>query len=160
MIIKVREFDVLIDDEDYEMVSRYNWQVAMKRGTPYIQCSARDENGKKITKQLAREVTNAPKGVIVDHKSGNTLDNRKQNLRFSNNKTNAQNMRSNINSTSKYKGVSWNSERKKWRAVLKYNDKQVHIGRFNSEEEAARAYDKKALELFGEFARLNIKDSI
>lgn len=156
MIFKVREFEILIDDEDWDMVSQYRWNVAIKKGTPYIQSSVKNEDGDKITKQLAREILNAPKGTIVDHKDGNTLDNRKQNLRLSDQRTNAQNMRSNINSTSKYKGVSWNKDRNKWRAVLKYNDKQVHIGRFNTEEEAAQAYNKAALQYFGEYARLNI----
>jgi hypothetical protein len=59
------------------------------------------------------------------------------------------------NSTSKYKGVSFDSINNKWRSGIMINGKTIHLGRFNLEEEAAIAYNNKAIELFGEFAKIN-----
>ncbi len=61
----------------------------------------------------------------------------------------------NINSSSKYKGVSWNKEKKKWSATIRYNKKSIHIAYFTEEKMAAIAYNKKAKELRGEYAYLN-----
>lgn len=97
-----------------------------------------------------------PKGII-DHINGNPLDNRKKNLRVVNSKQNKYNcfkkkFRSGNNKCSSiYKGVCWVNSKRKW--VSRCNDK--YIGEFDSEKKAAIAYNKKALELHGEFARLN-----
>jgi hypothetical protein len=101
---------------------------------------------------------------LVDHRNGNTLDNRRCNLRLA---TRAQNVfntaKRKAKATSKYKGVTWSKQASsngtkydgKWRAQIRHNSKLIHIGMFTNELEAARAYNSKAKELFGEFARLN-----
>lgn len=154
MILKVRHLNVFIDDEDYERIKNFNWGIAVKKNVPYIQATTK---APRKTIQLARLIMNAEAGYLIDHVNGDTLDNRKENLRAASKKTNAQNMKPNANTTSKYKGVCWDKFRNKWRASIKVNNRQCHIGRFNLEEEAAKAYDIKAKEHFGEFARTNFK---
>jgi len=92
---------------------------------------------------------------LVDHKNGNGLDNQKNNLRNCTNQQNHMNRRPKKNCTSKFKGVCRFKKDLKWTAVIKFNRKQIYIGIFGNEEDAAKAYDKKAKELFGEFAYLN-----
>lgn len=156
MIFFVKKFKCIIDDEDAELLEKYKWHVVIKTDTPYLQTSIKID-GKKRTLQLSREILNAPKDRLVDHIDGNTLDNRRNNLRLADKRTNAQNMRPNINTTSKYKGVSWDKQRMKWRAVIFHNGKQIMLGRFIDEIVAAKTYDEYALKYFGEFARLNFK---
>jgi len=83
------------------------------------------------------------------------LDNRKANLRFASSAENARNSSGPRSSTSRYKGVSWYTDYGKWRAAIGHNGRFRHIGYFSSEEDAARAYDEKARELFGDFAATN-----
>jgi hypothetical protein len=92
---------------------------------------------------------------LVDHRNRNGLDNRRENLRPSTNSQNLGNRIGSPNSSSKYKGVHWDSTRGKWRTQAQHDGKTYRLGRFDSEEEAAAAYDRKALELWGEFALLN-----
>jgi len=153
MIFNVKNYEVLIDDSDWDLIKNYKWFIANKKGTIYIQSFCK-VNKKRVTYQLARVIMDAPSDMLVDHINGNTLDNRKINLRLANKRTNAQNMRPNKNTTSKYKGVCWSSNRNKWRANIFYK-KQIYIGRFNLEKDAALAYNKSALQYFGEYARLN-----
>lgn len=93
---------------------------------------------------------------IIDHKNGNTLDNRRENLRictYSENNRNRKQISS--NNKSGYKGVSWDKQKNKWRTCLNINKKQKHIGFFNDIIEAAKAYNEAAIKYFGEFAKLN-----
>lgn len=99
------------------------------------------------------------KGLVVDHidhdgiRTG--LDNRKDNLREVTPSQNGQNRRSNKNSSSQYKGVSWDKREKKWQAQIFHKGKKTHIGVFICEHQAALAYNEKATELWGENALLN-----
>lgn len=94
--------------------------------------------------------------VVVDHVNGNGLDNRRCNLRVCTPQQNAFNSKPVRGSRSKFKGVKYNTACKnKWTARIRINGKQVDIGRFETEEEAARAYDKVAKEVQGDFAWLN-----
>lgn len=68
------------------------------------------------------------------------------------------NMRGHKNSSSQYKGVSWHTKELIWISRITFNRKEIYIGRFKDEIEAAKAYDEKAKELFGKFAYLNIQD--
>lgn len=107
---------------------------------------------------MHREIMRAPEGVLVDHRDGDGLHNWRENLR---NCTDAQNKMNrkviSANNTSGYKGVSWSKKKRKWIAQSMINKKHIFIGHFSTPEEAARAYDEKARELFGEFARTNFK---
>lgn len=97
----------------------------------------------------------APKGLSVDHINGNRSDNRCSNLRICTHAENMANMRGHKNSTSKFKGVSWSNTFKKWEVKICHKYKKMHLGLFNDEKEAAKAYNKKAIELRGNFAFLN-----
>jgi hypothetical protein len=117
----------------------------------------RAENGKAIYMHL--EIMSAPDGMEVDHMNGNGLDNRRENLRLCTRAQNRMNSVKRIGKSSTFKGVYWHKNCRKWRASLKLDGKEIHIGYFNTELEAAEAYDEKALELFGEFAKPNFKDA-
>ena len=116
---------------------------------------------KRKESSLHTLIMNTPKGMVVDHINGNPLDNRKCNLRIC---TNAENSRNNTlwkTSSIGLKGVQSakaNGSAKSYRARIKYNYEEIQLGTFITKEEAGIAYDKKALELFGEFASLNYPD--
>lgn len=92
---------------------------------------------------------------LVDHINGNIQDNRKSNLRVANRQTNAANCKIHKHNTSGYKGVSYIKALKKYRAYIMHNDRQLYLGLFQTAEDAAKVYDDKAVELFGDFARTN-----
>ena len=93
-------------------------------------------------------------GFEVDHINHNTLDNRRENLRVCTKSENQRNKRS-MPGTSKFKGVFWHSAARKWAACITESGRNKYIGVFNVEEDAARAYDREALLLYGEFAYMN-----
>ena len=140
----------IVDPDDFERLKQYKWH-ATKCGRSYY--AVRSANGKSI--KMHRQITNAPKGLVVDHIDHNGLDNRRANLRLCTKQQNNCNTRSFRHKTSKYKGVFKQKGLKKFRALTRCNRKSIHIGMFESEIDAAKAYDKKARELFGEFAYLN-----
>ena len=105
---------------------------------------------------MHRQIMNAPKGIVVDHINRNGLDNRKANLRFATVSQNNWNSRKGFNcGSSKYKGVSWSKDKKKWAVWLSVNKKNKQFGYFDDEKEAARVYNEVAKKHRGEFAVLN-----
>ena len=102
---------------------------------------------------LGRRLT---KEDVVDHINHDPLDNHRHNLRLATRSQNAANVGPYANNTSGYKGVDFNQG--KWRARITQHGKRHFLGTFDTAEEAARAYDSKALELFGEFASLNFPE--
>ena len=91
----------------------------------------------------------------VDHKNHNKLDNNVNNLRWATTTENGQNRKKQKNTKSIYKGVIWRKDRKVWVAKIMYNKHRIYLGSYKTQEEAGRAYNEKAIELFGEFAKLN-----
>jgi hypothetical protein len=147
---------LLIDDEDYELISQYTWNAFPCKRTTYARTNSSRKLGKRHTVLLHRLIMNAPEGYEVDHINGNGLDNRKENLRVCTKSGNMRNKQANIShKSSKYKGVSLHRQANKWRVRLSCNGTYIHVGLFSNEEEAAKAYDKVALEYFGEFAKTN-----
>lgn len=100
--------------------------------------------------------------TFIDHIDGNRNNNWPDNLRAATNIENSQNTRkTSKKTTSQYKGVSFNRGKiqKPWRTYIKQNGQSLYVGSYATEEEAARAYDAKAKELFGEFACPNFGDN-
>lgn len=142
----------LVNDEDFEWLNQWRWHSA--KGERYA--GRRDMKTKKII-LMHRQIMNPPADMVVDHKNGDTLDNRKNNLRICTKAENQRNHKRLKNNTSGYTGVSFRKDTKKWFAHIgdKLSGTFGHLGNFLTPEDAARAYDKKAGEVFGEFARLN-----
>jgi len=147
---------VLVDDADYDEVMKYKWHVSDGRNTFYV---GRNKylgtfDGKKKYKylQIHRQLLDLtdPK-IEVDHRDHNGLNNQRENLRVANHNQNQHNQAPRKNTSSKYKGVSWDKSNKKWQANIKINGKQKKLGRFTNEYEAHLIYEKAAKELFGEF---------
>ncbi len=144
-----RGYIAIVSDEDYERVSKYAWTILQNK------YAHRTPNKENPYGRMHRFILQAPPNVCVDHINGNGLDNRRENLRFCNQSQNLSNVGKRSNNKSGYKGVTFESQTSKWRASITVNYRTKHLGRFNSPEEAAHAYDKAALELHGKFARLN-----
>ena len=144
--LKITDGIVLLDDEDYAWVSKHHWAVN-NSGYACLVLS-----GKKYL-LMHRAIIKAKDCQIVDHINGNKLDNRKGNLRFCTLSQNQMNSGKQKNNKSGYKGVYL--FRNKWNAVITVDKKSKYIGRFNTPQEAALAYNQKAIELHGEYARLN-----
>jgi hypothetical protein len=140
----------IVDAEDFESLNRYKWHAQTGGRTFY---AATRHEGKTFS--MHRLITNAPKGLVVDHINHNGMDNRKHNLRICTHAENCRNRRFSRRGSSKYKGVSKEKKRKLFLACIRCKGKYYYLGRFKSEIVAAKAYDKKAKELFGEFAYLN-----
>ena len=180
---KDQEYTMLLDSEDSWLLDILNFRI---RKNSYAQTTIRGNQLKLLNEKI--DYTIEPKYVKgtnkveihklfhrlimeihhpelrnnlelqVDHINGNRLDNRKENLRLATPQQNQMNRKSHRNSTSKYKGVSWDKSRNKWRALIMIDNKYKHIGRYQDEREAALAYDKAARELFGEYAHLNFEE--
>lgn len=145
----------LVDNEDYERLSKYKW-CAHKSGYAYYAKRATPiQEGKRRTILMHREVLGLPKGAEADHRNGCSLDNRKTNLRPATRSENNYNQFPRKNVSSRYKGVGWYKPLKKWRARIQFNKKVIHIAYFDDEVKAAKAYDRAAKKLFGEFAKTN-----
>lgn len=137
----------LVDDEDYERVSAFKWYAHKNYRTFYALRHTPWKDGARQVIRMHSFIMGIP---YVDHVNCDGLDNRKKNLRSADSRQSSQNRRKELNSCSRFKGVSW--DKKHWRARIKGT---ISLGNFDSEEAAARAYDEAAKKLFGEFARLN-----
>jgi len=153
---KYGTFEVLVDEENFEELSKFNWYVRKNKHVFYVLCNIIVNENKK-TLQMHRKVMGLNFGdkLIVDHKDHNGLNNRKENLRIVTHGQNMQNKRSSKNSSSKYLGVHLFKLTNKWRAEIKVNKKKFSLGFFADENEAAIAYNNAAITHFGEFANLN-----
>jgi len=153
----------LVDADDAPLVLRYKCQAAFnkKAGGWYAQRSFTDPliSGGQVTVFLHRFILKPPKGVRLDHENGNGLDCRRTNLRLATAAQNCQNRRA--SNKHGFKGVTRDARQKtrQWRATLGGDKQRVTLGSFDTAEDAARAYDTKAKELYGEFAWLNFPDA-
>jgi|SRR5690606_2442750 len=132
-----------VDNEDFDKVKSICWRVT-KEGY----------GRSTVFGELSRYIMEAPENMHVDHINHDTLDNRRSNLRLCTRSDNQCNRKVSRGS-SKYKGVWWSTKHEKWVSDITKNGKKRRVGTFTSEEEAAEAYNKAALELHGEFAYLN-----
>lgn len=137
-----------VSNEKFDIVKDINWTV----------CSDGYVTSRKLKKYLHRFITDCEEGMIVDHINHDVLDNRCSNLRICTNKENVRNSMLRSDSTTMYKGVHLDKRRDKYISSISFNGKNIFLGYFEDKIEAARAYDKKAKELFGKFAYLNFKN--
>lgn len=148
---------VLIWDlEDFHKFGHIQWGInhGLEPWSYRVRCGNYKSKGLS-SPYLHRLIMNAKKGEIVDHINRNTLDNRKENLRICSNMQNTWNAGSR-KGLSKYKGVTYIRRSNKWGASIGCNGKRISLGHFELERDAALAYNAKAVELFGEFACLNV----
>lgn len=136
-----------VDEMDFEKFGKLKWHY--KEGY-----AVRHFAGKGKVR-LHRLILDAKDGQMVDHINRDTLDNRRGNLRICSVSENTRNMGIKTNNKSGYKGVSYDKERNKWASFIRYGNKGHNLGRFNTKEDAARAYDKEAERVFGNFACTN-----
>lgn len=159
----------IVDDADYDLVAGHSWHAFRARSSGggdrwYAACNGVKHGRGNSTVFMHRVIMGVVHGGPgVDHVSGDGLDNRRSNLRFATQSQNVMNRGMLPNNTTGYKGIWWEKpyrvngkiRKGKWRAAIFCEGVRHRLGRFKTAEEAARAYDRKALELFGEYARLN-----
>ena len=100
-------------------------------------------------------ITNLDDKPMVDHYDGNKINNCVSNLRWATRSENGMNQKPRLNTSSKYKGVSFDKHVNKWRSRIRLDKKLIHIGFFSNENEAAQRYNEEAIKLFGEFVLIN-----
>lgn len=144
--------EVLIDAEMLPMVASRSWHASSVQSsrTTYAMTQI-----KKRTVYMHRLLLNAPKGIEVDHINGNGLDNR-----LATRSENEANKRMRVDNTSGYRGVHYSKRAMCWIATIGTPPQRKLLGQFTSPEDAARAYDKAAIELWGDFAYFNLPDEV
>lgn len=144
--------NALVDATDYEWLSQWNW-FAWWAPTSHSFYAMRGSEPDRKRIFMHKEIYQTTPGTEVDHKNGDTLDNRRCNLRSSNHAQNQQNAKKQSGRSSHFKGVTaWDG---RWRARITVARQIIHLGSFGSAKDAAVAYDEAAKKYFGEFARLN-----
>lgn len=150
-------FVALVDDEDYEALAAFKWCASwtgrkwyavrrLPRLVPY-------QIGKKV--YMHKVILGVDGHDQIDHRNGNGLDNRRENIRRATSSQNGMNKGKAPSNTSGFKGVSQKRGRNKWVAQIKKDQMVTYLGIFDTPEEAAKAYDRAAAEVHGEFAKLN-----
>lgn len=140
----------LVDDEDYEEVMRFYW-FALTNG--HVTYAARKDNSTTVYMHL--DLMGDGDGRQVDHQDGDGLNNRRGNLRWATRAEQGRNRRCYRNNRAGLKGVQRVRGTVRWRARITFDGRTHNLGCFGSAEDAALAYDIKAREVFGAFARVN-----
>lgn len=139
-------YETVVDERDEELVRQYSWHARERQGIIYAY-----HNHLHLPNLI---LGNPPKGYTWDHIDRDGLNNTRINLRLADKSQQAINKRlDKTNCASKYRGVTRGDNN--WEAKISKNGKRFNLGRYKTEEEAARAYDKAAREMHGEFAQLN-----
>lgn len=139
---------ILVDKKDEHLLSANAWRLC--RG--YVQ-RHRPAKGGEI--MLHRMILSCPKGFFVDHKNGNKLDNRRENLRLATPSQSVANTAACVDGSSNYKGVTLHRKKGKWQAQIGFRGRSRYLGLHHTQLGAALAYDKAARKIFGEFAKPN-----
>ena len=149
----------IVDKADYDALSQHRW---LKHNKGYAYRFDKDSDGVNRMILMHREIMQPGKGLVVDHINHDPLDNTRDNLRVCTQGQNMKNQKKMVSrggkeTTSKYKGVyKWQYKKTiKFKSTIWCNGEQEYLGYFDTEIEAAKAYDKRAKELFGEYANLN-----
>ena len=153
-IALTRGYFATVDAADYEWLSQYKWTALVTGSKVY---AIRAHQGKTIL--MHREIMQPPDGFVVDHIDGNSTNNRRQNLRTCTRCQNLYNSRPRC-SRSQYKGVRYDKRTGRWVAEITHRGRKYYLGSFEDEIDAAKAYDRKARELFGQYAHLNFPEEL
>lgn len=144
----------IVDEEDFERVNAFKWYAQKSKPGQVYARRERRINKKKVRILMHRFIMNvSDPNIQVDHKNGNKLDNRKENLRIASNQQNNRNhVMLKSNNSSGYRGVSLYKKTGKYVAYISNKDgKRKHLGTFEKAEEAAKSFDKAAKQIYGEF---------
>lgn len=148
----------IVDDEDFDWLSQWKWFAAAGRVRFVYACRHEGPKAARWRVTMQGRILGAERGVIIDHKNGNTLDNRRANIRLCTSSQNNRNSGIRSDNTSGFKGV--HPDKKNFAARIFVDGRTVHLGNFQSPVEAALAYDRAAARHFGEFARLNFPEEL
>jgi hypothetical protein len=135
----------IVDDGDFEWLSKYKWQVNHGYAKRDVRCI-----------RMHREIIHASKGIDVDHINGNTLDNRKRNLRLVNDFQQNQNSAIRKDNISGCRGVNFFKPRGTWSARIQYNGKRIGLGTYHRKSDAMKAYTEASKKYFGVYKRKNL----
>ena len=153
-----RGYEAIIDVADLPLVEGFSWYSQIKRRRDgsirgvYAVRSCRAGPKMRVI-MMHRVIAGTPDGLETDHEDGNTLNNRRANLRHASTAQNQVNRKLQFNNTSGVKGVSWDPQRRKWRAMIAIDGRDRILGRFRTIEEAASTYSAASTKLHGEFGR-------
>jgi hypothetical protein len=152
------EFTIL-DPRDYYRLSKFQWYIKGSFGKFYAARNYKYDSRQTKTVSMHREIMNAPKGLLVDHRNRDGLDNRRANLRLATYSENNCNKAKRKNTSSRFVGVCFNKQLNRWGAYIKPQGKKIFLGYFDSETDAGKAYDEAAKKYHGEFACLNFSEN-
>ncbi len=144
----------VVDEEDYPELIKHRWYASRKGRTIYARRDIR-RAGVRRTIYMHRQIMNPLPGFEIHHINHNGLANRRANLCLCTHSQHSRSQRPRKNGSSRYKGVFRYKRNGKWCAQIKQNKRRIHLGVFTSQVRAAKAYDDRVAELFGEFAYLN-----
>ena len=149
----------IVDPPDFYRFNKSHWLFKTRGNCFYAIRFINTSNDKLKFILLHREIMKAPKGLLVDHRNNDGLDNRRANLRIATRSQNGMNSRRNKSKTSsQYVGVTFDKRKRRWFTRIYFNNKCIRIGYFEGEIVAAKAYDAAAKKYYGEFARLNFPE--
>lgn len=150
---------VLIDDEDYELVSKYKWCAIKSYCGIFYAIANIYKNKKRTTLFMHRLIMGInDRKLDIHHADEDGLNNQKNNLKVMTRSQHHMTKNKRKNCSSKFKGVTWYKQDKKWQAEIQVNGHKKYLGRFDSEEEAAKTYNIVAQKYFDEFVKLNFID--
>lgn len=146
-------YEAIIDAADAAEIGRYNWHVLRNPGKPTYAMRTQMCDGVKQTIRMHRVLLPTSKGIEVDHRDGDGLNNRRSNLRPATSSQQNYNQAIRSDNKSGYRGVSWSRPNRKWVAHIQIDGKAKHLGYFRCPTSAAITYAKAAAQLHGEFRR-------
>jgi hypothetical protein len=146
-----------VDPEDYDRLNQFEWLAKKGRNSFYaLRRAPAKRNGKETLIYMHQELIKVPDGMVIDHINHDGLDNRNANIRPA---TKSQNLchrkKTTTKTSSKYKGVSRRGDPPRYEARIGFDRKEIYLGRFDDEIQAAIAYDNAAKKHHGHFASLN-----